>query len=307
MIMHMLLQIEPDAQFFTLDTGRPLPRDLRDLAGARAALRHRDRGAPAPTCAQGRHARGRRPEACCGIRKVKPLREALRGCGAWVTGLRRDQSPTRANAPKLGWDEKHGLWKFDPLATGRTRTSGRYIAEHDIPYNDLHDRGYASIGCTPCTQAGSGREGRWAGSGQDRVRTPREDGHERTWPPRRGFAMTAVSYEVSHLRALEAEAIHVMREVAAEVERAGAAVLRRQGLDRAAAARREGVPPGEVPVPGDARRHRPQLPRGDRVPRPPDGRARRAADRRHRSRTRSTPAGSSRRPARAPRATGSRP
>jgi phosphoadenosine phosphosulfate reductase len=89
-----------------------------------------------------------------------------RGCGAWVTGLRRDQSPTRANAPKLGWDKKHGLWKIAPLATWTDKDVWSYIAEHDIPYNDLHDRGYASIGCTPCTKAGSGRDGRWAGSGR---------------------------------------------------------------------------------------------------------------------------------------------
>ncbi|MDP9136346.1 MAG: phosphoadenylyl-sulfate reductase, partial [Actinomycetota bacterium] len=104
------------------------------------------------------------PEACCGIRKVKPMREALAGCGAWVTGLRRDQSATRANAPKLGWDKKHGLWKVAPLAEWSDKDVWSYIAEHDIPYNDLHDRGYASIGCTPCTTPGAGRDGRWADS-----------------------------------------------------------------------------------------------------------------------------------------------
>ncbi len=97
-----------------------------------------------------------------------------------------------------------------------------------------------------------------------------------------------------------------MREVAAELERPGAALLRRQGLDRAAAARREGVPARQVPLPGHARRHGPQLPRGDRVPRPARRRARRDAASSPRCRSRSTRAASSRRPARAPRATSCR-
>ena len=106
----------------------------------------------------------------------------------------------------------------------------------------------------------------------------------------------STSYELTHLRALEAEAIHVMREVAAELEQPGAAVQRRQGLDRPAAPGREGVPPRPLPVPADARRHGPQLPRGDRVPRPPRRRARRAADRRLGAGVDRRAAASSRRP-----------
>ncbi len=85
---------------------------------------------------------------------------------AWVTGLRREQAPTRAAAPKLGWDEAHGLWKVSPLADWSEKEVWRYIAEHDLPYNPLHDQGYASIGCAPCTLPGGGREGRWAGRSQ---------------------------------------------------------------------------------------------------------------------------------------------
>jgi phosphoadenosine phosphosulfate reductase len=108
----------------------------------------------------------REPDKCCEIRKVKPLEEALSGVDAWMTGLRRDQSPSRADTPKLQWDEKNERWKASPLADWTEKDVWRYLAENDVPYNDLHDRGYASIGCTHCTKPGSGREGRWAESGK---------------------------------------------------------------------------------------------------------------------------------------------
>jgi phosphoadenosine phosphosulfate reductase len=100
------------------------------------------------------------------MRKVEPLDKALSECDAWITGLRRDQSELRASTPKVGWDLRHGLWKYAPLAGWTERDVWRYIAEHDLPYNPLHDEGYSSIGCTPCTVAGEGREGRWAGTGK---------------------------------------------------------------------------------------------------------------------------------------------
>lgn len=104
------------------------------------------------------------PNACCAIRKVEPLKAALGELDAWITGVRRDQSPTRANAPKFGWDEANGLWKANPLADWDDARVWAYIAEHDLPYNPLHDSGYSSIGCTHCTNPGEGREGRWAGA-----------------------------------------------------------------------------------------------------------------------------------------------
>jgi phosphoadenosine phosphosulfate reductase len=81
-----------------------------------------------------------------------------------VTGMRREQSPTRANAPKLEWDEAHDCWKLNPLADWTEADVWRRISERDLPYNPLHDRGYASIGCTHCTEPGTGREGRWTGN-----------------------------------------------------------------------------------------------------------------------------------------------
>ena len=103
------------------------------------------------------------PTLCCAIRKVAPLTQALAGLDCWVTGVRRDQSPTRADTPKLGWDEKHELWKASPLADWSDADVWTYIRERELPYNPLHDRGYASIGCTHCTAPGEGREGRWSG------------------------------------------------------------------------------------------------------------------------------------------------
>ena len=94
------------------------------------------------------------------------LRQALSGVDAWITGLRREHSPERAGTPKLHWDELHGLWKVNPLADWTERDVWRYVAENDVPYNPLHDRGYDSIGCVPCTQPGRGRDGRWAGTDQ---------------------------------------------------------------------------------------------------------------------------------------------
>ena len=106
------------------------------------------------------------PDGCCHARKVVPLRERLAGADAWVTGVRRDQSATRADTDEIGWDAKYGLWKVAPLATWTERDVWAHIAERDLPYHELHDRGYDSIGCVPCTQPGSGRAGRWAGTGK---------------------------------------------------------------------------------------------------------------------------------------------
>jgi phosphoadenosine phosphosulfate reductase len=106
------------------------------------------------------------PDACCNARKVVPLRDRLAGKDAWVTGLRRDQSPTRADTPEIGWDSKHGLYKIAPLATWTEKDVWARIVERDLPYHELHDRGFSSIGCVPCTQPGDGREGRWTGTGK---------------------------------------------------------------------------------------------------------------------------------------------
>jgi phosphoadenosine phosphosulfate reductase len=104
------------------------------------------------------------PDLYLAIAKVEPLTRALLDLDCWITGVRRDQSPTRADAPKLGWDAKHELWKASPLADWSDDDCWAYIRERSLPYNPLHDRGYASIGDTHSTLPGVGREGRWAGS-----------------------------------------------------------------------------------------------------------------------------------------------
>jgi len=106
----------------------------------------------------------RKPDLYLSIAKVAPLVRALGDLDCWITGVRRDQSPTRANAPKLGWDEAHELWKANPLADWSDDDCWAYIRERGLPYNPLHDQGYESIGDTHSTQPGKGREGRWAGT-----------------------------------------------------------------------------------------------------------------------------------------------
>ena len=167
-IMDMLLRIEPEARFFTLDTDVLFP----ETYATKAALEERYgievevyKGISLEEQARrhGDELWNRDPDACCGIRKVSPLENALSQVDAWVAGVRRDQSPTRAHTEKLHWDEKHGLWKLNPLADWSERDVWDYLARNEVPYNPLHDRGYASIGCTHCTTPGDGRDGRWAG------------------------------------------------------------------------------------------------------------------------------------------------
>jgi phosphoadenosine phosphosulfate reductase len=104
------------------------------------------------------------PEHCCSVAKVAALESALAGAEGWITGLRREQGPTRAETMPIERDEKRRLWKYNPLAHWTEKDLWRRIHERDLPYNPLHDQGYESIGCAPCTQPGQGREGRWAGT-----------------------------------------------------------------------------------------------------------------------------------------------
>jgi phosphoadenosine phosphosulfate reductase len=104
------------------------------------------------------------PEHCCSVAKVAALERSLDGAEGWITGIRREQGPTRANTELIERDDKRELWKYNPLAHWSDKDIWRRIHERDLPYNPLHDQGYESIGCAPCTQPGAGREGRWAGT-----------------------------------------------------------------------------------------------------------------------------------------------
>lgn len=157
-LAHMLSQIAPEATLFVIDTGVLFPETLATWK------RFEERfGLPIEVVdasdPQGPWTRAR----CCGQAKVDGLERALAGLDAWITGIRREQGPTRAATAKLARDQRRGLWKLSPLADWSDRQVWEYIFAHDLPYNPLHDQGYESIGCAPCTLPGSGREGRWAG------------------------------------------------------------------------------------------------------------------------------------------------
>lgn len=144
----------------TIDTGVLFPETLatwRELE-ARFGVRIEVFDASSPT------APWSGPEHCCSVAKVAALERALEGVEGWITGIRREQGPTRAQAQPIERDEARGLWKYNPLADWTDRDLWRRIHERDLPYNPLHDQGYESIGCAPCTQPGHGREGRWAGT-----------------------------------------------------------------------------------------------------------------------------------------------
>lgn len=104
------------------------------------------------------------PEHCCSEAKVTALQRALDGAEGWITGIRREQSPTRANVKTIEEDAARGIAKYNPLASWTERDLWKRIHERELPYHPLHDRGYDSIGCATCTRPGSGRDGRWAGT-----------------------------------------------------------------------------------------------------------------------------------------------
>jgi phosphoadenosine phosphosulfate reductase len=110
----------------------------------------------------------RDPDRCCHIRKVEPLLRALEPYDSWISGIRRDQSPSRADTPKVQWSDRYGVWKIHPLADWDEKRVWSYIQVNEIPYNPLHEVGYRSIGCIPCTRPTrldeEERAGRWAGS-----------------------------------------------------------------------------------------------------------------------------------------------
>jgi phosphoadenosine phosphosulfate reductase len=156
-LVPMLMAIEPRARVFTIDTGVLFPETLATWKQFEERfgvdIEVIDATSPAPWTLQ----------RCCSEAKVDALERALTGVDAWITGIRREQADTRSQAAKLEQDDKRGICKVNPLVDWSEKDLWRYIFKHDLPYNSLHDRGYASIGCAPCTQPGSGREGRWAG------------------------------------------------------------------------------------------------------------------------------------------------
>ncbi len=170
-LLDMLLGIEPDARVFALDTHVLFPEtyDVWRQVEQRYGIQVEVYDGPSlgrQAAIHGDALWASNPSLCCSIRKVAPLGHALADLDGWITGMRREQSAARANTAKLSWDERHELWQANPLADWTEAEVDLYISERELPVNALHAQGYASIGCTHCTEPGTGREGRWSGTGK---------------------------------------------------------------------------------------------------------------------------------------------
>lgn len=173
-ILHWIAEVAPTMHVFNLDTGYQFREtlELRDRIeqryGVKVLLER-----PATTVEDYERTHGGPlyridPNQCCGDRKIAVVRRVLTGFDAWMSGIRRDQSPDRADAPIVGWDAKFGVVKISPLANWTKKQVWELIVRENVPYNPLHDQGYTSIGCFPCTRAVTfgedERAGRWSGT-----------------------------------------------------------------------------------------------------------------------------------------------
>lgn len=175
-ILHLLAEIAPNTPVFNLDTGYQFQEtlDVRDNIAAKygieVELLKPDLTVPQYEAKHGGPLYQSDPTQCCFDRKLTVLKRAAQGMDAWISAIRRDQSPDRAKAAIVGWDNKFGLVKLNPLANKDKKWVWQMILEHSIPYNVLHDQGYTSIGCWPCTRAvlagEDERAGRWSGTGK---------------------------------------------------------------------------------------------------------------------------------------------
>ena len=171
----MICKLKPDARIFTLDTGRLFPEtySLIDRTAMRYGIRLQvffpDRTEVEKLVADcgmnGFYESLEKRKRCCRVRKLEPLERAFQGLDAWICGLRREQSVTRNGMQAIEWDETHGLVKINPLIGWHEEQVWEYIHRHHVPYNKLHEQGFPSIGCQPCTRAVKPgediRAGRW--------------------------------------------------------------------------------------------------------------------------------------------------
>jgi phosphoadenosine phosphosulfate reductase len=173
-IIHMLAEVAPSTYVFNLDTGYQFNEtlELRERVlqryGIAVDMRRPEISVDDYERLHGGPLYRTNPDQCCFDRKIKVLRQAIEGKSAWISAIRRDQSPDRASAPIVGWDRKFSLVKINPLANWTKAQVWKLIVDNDIPYNPLHDQGYTSIGCWPCTRAvlfgEDERAGRWSGT-----------------------------------------------------------------------------------------------------------------------------------------------
>lgn len=171
----MVMKIKPDARIFTLDTGRLFPEtyDLIDRTNKKYKTKIEVMFPDHQQVEEMVNSKGinlfydsvENRKLCCGIRKIEPLNRVFKTLDAWICGLRAGQAITRQRIQVVEWDENNGLIKVNPLAQWSESELWDYIKEHKVPYNPLHDKGYPSIGCLPCTRAIEAwedvRAGRW--------------------------------------------------------------------------------------------------------------------------------------------------
>lgn len=174
-LLHLAQQVRPNVRAFFLDTGYHFPETLEHLARLEARLGLRlERIHPDATDVAARDAAEvplyqTSPDACCALRKVEPMDRVLRGLDAWMTGIRRDQGGDRVHAPVAEWKTvgDRAVLKLNPLVDWDRKRIWAHLFAHDLPYNPLHDQGYPSVGCWPCTRpadADAGeRSGRFVG------------------------------------------------------------------------------------------------------------------------------------------------
>jgi phosphoadenosine phosphosulfate reductase len=173
-ILHMLAEIEPNVRVFNLDTGYQFAETLalreriKERYGIAVEMVQPELTVAEYEAAHGGPLYGIRPDQCCHDRKVVPLRRAVAGYEAWISAIRRDQTSQRAAAGVVQWDNKFNLVKVNPLLGWTRKDVWNFITRHEVPYNPLHDEGYLSIGCWPCTRPVADgqdeRAGRWAGT-----------------------------------------------------------------------------------------------------------------------------------------------
>lgn len=173
-ILYMLSEVSPTTHVFNLDTGYQFEETLElrekvlEKYGVEVELRRPELTVEEYEAKHGGPLYKINSDQCCADRKLTVLREAIQGKHAWMSAIRRDQSPDRARTPIVFWDARFSLVKISPLANSTKSDVWKMITDNDIPYNPLHDQGYASVGCWPCTRAiifgEDERAGRWSGA-----------------------------------------------------------------------------------------------------------------------------------------------
>jgi phosphoadenosine phosphosulfate reductase len=172
-IVHMIASANLPIRVFTLDTGVLFPETyalwqrLEQRYGITIHAVRPDQSVEAQAVSFGPALWERDPDRCCGLRKIAPLKRELDGVDFWIAAIRRDQTPERATAPVVERDARYDLYKVNPLVRWTSKDVWRFVHANDVPYNPLHDQGYPSIGCQPCTSAVADgenpRAGRWRG------------------------------------------------------------------------------------------------------------------------------------------------